>query len=156
MNPEPRELTSFRSWVLEELPRRRRNRRSMPWVRRVRTAASSASTVLSSVCVIRGSCASTFPRRHDSRGPWTSATSGRHWPGSPPGAQQMGEGRGGGVRLFPQQGEEDGSADSEHPPLPYFTNEKTEASSAMRISSKVAHWEAESGFKPSSLCYCAE
>lgn len=66
----------------------------MPWVRRVRTAASSASTVLSSVCVIRGSCASTFPRRHDSRGPWTSAASGRHWPGSPPGAQQIGEGRG--------------------------------------------------------------
>lgn len=41
------------------------------------------------------------------------------------------------MRLFAQQGEEDGSADSEHPPLSYFTNErKTEASSAMRISSK--------------------
>ena len=29
------------------------------------------------------------------------------------------------MRLFAQQCEEGGSADSEHPPLPYFTNEKT-------------------------------
>ena len=43
------------------------------------------------------------------------------------------------MRLFAQRGEEDGSADSEHPPLSCFTNEKNEASSAMRISSKVAH-----------------
>ena len=57
------------------------------------------------------------------------------------------------MRLFAQQCEEGGSADSEHPPLPYFTNEKTEASRAMRISSKVAHWEAESGFQPGSLCH---